>query len=76
MNSLYYAIKGTERQPDIDIKAVEELNEYWDYTRKYYQGFESGMNAPHTRCMSTKCRGPVQQSAAAGESGRAWGTLE
>ncbi|MFC5712300.1 pyruvate carboxylase [Thalassorhabdus alkalitolerans] len=47
-NSLYYALAGNERQPNIDVKAVEELSEFWDYTRKYYQGFESGMNSPHT----------------------------
>ncbi|WP_100399470.1 pyruvate carboxylase [Bacillus sp. FJAT-44742] len=47
-NSLYYALAGNERQPNIDVKAVEELSEFWDDTRKYYQGFESGMNSPHT----------------------------
>ena len=48
MNSLYYALSGSERQPNVDIGAVEKLGEYWEDTRKYYQGFESGMNAPHS----------------------------
>ncbi|MDQ0482750.1 pyruvate carboxylase [Guptibacillus hwajinpoensis] len=47
-NSLYYALDGSERQPDINIKALEELSHYWEDTRKYYSGFESGMTAPHT----------------------------
>ncbi|UOE92979.1 pyruvate carboxylase [Alkalihalobacillus sp. LMS39] len=48
MNSLYYALSGSERQPNVDIKALEQLSDYWDSTRKFYSGFESGMNAPHT----------------------------
>ena len=47
-NSLYYALAGSERQPKLDIQALEKLGEYWQETRKYYSGFESGMNAPHT----------------------------
>jgi pyruvate carboxylase len=47
-NSLYYALSGSERQPEVDIHAFEQLAEFWDATRKYYAGFESGMNAPHT----------------------------
>lgn len=47
-NSLYYALKETERAPKIDNAALNELTHYWEDTRKYYEGFESGMNAPHT----------------------------
>ena len=47
-NSLYYALAGSERRPKLDIQALEKLGEYWQETRKYYSGFESGMNAPHT----------------------------
>ncbi|MDT8859688.1 pyruvate carboxylase [Alkalihalobacillus sp. MEB130] len=47
-NSLYYALSGSNRQPKVDIRAFEQLADFWDGTRKYYAGFESGMNAPHT----------------------------
>ncbi|MFC0470949.1 pyruvate carboxylase [Halalkalibacter kiskunsagensis] len=47
-NSLYYALSEAERQPDVNIESLEELSEFWEATRKYYSGFESGMNAPHT----------------------------
>ncbi|MBU8906724.1 pyruvate carboxylase [Desertibacillus haloalkaliphilus] len=47
-NSLYYALTGSSRQPNLDIKAFEQLSEFWEGTRKFYSGFESGMNAPHT----------------------------
>ncbi|WP_018921405.1 pyruvate carboxylase [Salsuginibacillus kocurii] len=46
-DSLYYALRGTERQPSLDIKSVEQLGEYWERARTFYQGFESGMKAPH-----------------------------
>ncbi|MEH7382382.1 pyruvate carboxylase [Bacillus sp. JJ1533] len=47
-NSLLYALEGTERKPDLSVKAYEEIARYWEGVRKYYQDFESGMNAPHT----------------------------
>ncbi|SDG93604.1 pyruvate carboxylase [Alteribacillus persepolensis] len=74
-NSLYYALKGTDRQPNIDVKALEELSEYWDYTRKFYKGFESGMNAPHTEVYEHEMPGGQysnlqQQAKAVGLKGR------
>ncbi|SFL57566.1 pyruvate carboxylase [Salibacterium qingdaonense] len=74
-NSLYYALKGSPRQPQVDIKALEELSQYWDYTRKYYQGFESGMNAPHTEVYEHEMPGGQysnlqQQAKAVGLQGR------
>lgn len=47
-SSLYYALEGNERKPDIDVQAYEELGHYWHDIRKYYQDFESGMMAPHS----------------------------
>lgn len=47
-NSLYYALGDSERRPNVDIRSFEQLAEFWEATRKYYAGFESGMNAPHT----------------------------
>lgn len=47
-NSLYYALAGSERQPNVNIDALEKLGIFWEDTRKYYQGFESGMVAPHS----------------------------
>ncbi|MDR4886638.1 pyruvate carboxylase [Fredinandcohnia sp. QZ13] len=47
-NSLLYALEGSERKPELSVKAYEEIARYWEGVRKYYQDFESGMNAPHT----------------------------
>ncbi|MFX3624326.1 MAG: pyruvate carboxylase [Ectobacillus sp.] len=47
-NTLFYALEGNERKPNVDIHALEQLSRYWEDVRKYYAHFESGMNAPHT----------------------------
>ncbi|HET6872113.1 MAG TPA: pyruvate carboxylase subunit B, partial [Sporolactobacillaceae bacterium] len=47
-NSLYYALEGTGRQPDVEIQSLESLSHYWEGVRSYYTPFEGGMNAPHT----------------------------
>jgi pyruvate carboxylase len=47
-NSLYYALEGNERKPQVNGKALEQLSHYWEDIRKYYVDFESGMYAPST----------------------------
>ncbi|PTL23573.1 pyruvate carboxylase [Shouchella clausii] len=47
-NSLYYALAEKSRQPKMDVGNYEKLDQFWHETRKFYRGFESGMNAPHT----------------------------
>lgn len=47
-NSLYYALKGSERNLRMDIDGVEKISYYWEDIRKYYKDFESGMNSPHS----------------------------
>ena len=48
MSSLYYALLGDKRAPQIDIQKAQALNHYWEDVRPYYQSFENGMNAPQT----------------------------
>ncbi|MGX6442084.1 pyruvate carboxylase [Neobacillus sp. K501] len=47
-NSLYYALDGKSRRPNIKIDSLEQLSYYWEDVRKYYHDFESGMIAPHS----------------------------
>ncbi|WP_017753585.1 pyruvate carboxylase [Calidifontibacillus oryziterrae] len=47
-NTLFYALQGTDRQPNVSIESLEKLSWYWEDVRKYYKDFESGMIAPHT----------------------------
>lgn len=76
MNSLYYALEGTERKPKLDIKAMEQLSYYWENVRKYYQDFESGMIAPHTEVYQHEMPGGqysnLQQQAKAVGLGDRW----
>jgi len=46
--TLYHALEGTDRQPNVDIASYNELAHYWEGIRDYYQDFESGMKAPHS----------------------------
>ncbi|TFJ94528.1 pyruvate carboxylase [Lentibacillus salicampi] len=46
--SLYHALEGTSRQPQLNIDSYEKLSHYWEGIRDYYQDFESGLKAPHT----------------------------
>ncbi len=75
-NSLYYALKGTERQPSVNIDGLEKLSHYWEDVRKYYQDFESGMVAPHTEVYQHEMPGGqysnLQQQAKAVGLGDEW----
>lgn len=46
--SLYHALEGTNNQPMINIDNAEQLSNYWEGVRPYYEDFESGMKSPHS----------------------------
>src|SRR5690625_4526605 len=46
--TLYHALEGTGRQPEVNIDNYEKLSQYWEGVRDFYQDFENGMRAPHT----------------------------
>ncbi|AXM88015.1 pyruvate carboxylase [Anoxybacillus ayderensis] len=75
-NTLYYALEGTERAPEVDIASLEKLSRYWEDVRKYYVDFESGMNAPHTEVYMHEMPGGqysnLQQQAKAVGLGDRW----
>ena len=75
-NSLCYALEGTERKPNIDVRSLEQLSHYWEDVRKYYQDFESGMVAPHTEVYEHEMPGGqysnLQQQAKAVGLGDRW----
>ncbi|PGL69763.1 pyruvate carboxylase [Bacillus sp. AFS055030] len=47
-NSLYYALKDSNNETNLNINGLEQLSTYWEGVRKYYSSFESGMVSPHT----------------------------
>ncbi|WP_307257195.1 pyruvate carboxylase [Oikeobacillus pervagus] len=75
-NTLYYALKGTKREPNVDIKSLESLSGYWEDVRKFYSDFESGMVAPHTEVYQHEMPGGqysnLQQQAKAVGLGDRW----
>nr|WP_276541798.1 pyruvate carboxylase [Bacillus infantis] len=75
-SSLYYALSGEERQPEVNVEALEQLSHYWEDVRKYYQDFESGMKSPHTEIYKHEMPGGqysnLQQQAKAVGLGEKW----
>jgi len=78
--TLFHALEGHERRPEMDIKAVEKLGHYWQGIREYYQDFESGMNAPHTEIYHHEMPGGqysnLQQQAKAVGLGDRWNEVK
>ncbi|KAA9026006.1 pyruvate carboxylase [Niallia endozanthoxylica] len=75
-NTLFYALQGNERQPDVKVESLEKLSHYWEDVRKYYQDFESGMVAPHTEVYQHEMPGGqysnLQQQAKGVGLGEQW----
>ncbi|MBU8877678.1 pyruvate carboxylase [Bacillus sp. FJAT-29790] len=75
-NSLYYALEGTDRKPNVNIHALEQLSYYWEDVRKYYQDFESGMMSPHSEVYQHEMPGGqysnLQQQAKGVGLGEKW----
>ena len=48
LNSVCEALRGSERDPQLDVRQLERLSEYWAEVRPMYAQFESGMTHPDT----------------------------
>ncbi|SDI65503.1 pyruvate carboxylase [Natribacillus halophilus] len=75
MESLYYALKGTGKEPALNVEKASKLSSYWEDVRGYYQGFESGLLAPHPDIYEHEMPGGQysnlqQQAKAVGLKGR------
>ena len=46
-NSLYYALQGHSRQPQVDINSLNKLSHYWEDVRTHYKDFESSLLFPN-----------------------------
>ncbi|SHE59720.1 pyruvate carboxylase [Atopostipes suicloacalis DSM 15692] len=47
-NALYYTRQGTERTVEVDLKANDNMAEYWKPTRQYYAPFETDLKTSFT----------------------------
>lgn len=48
LSSLYYALEGGDRKPQLDMRNVQKLNHYWEDVRHYYSDFETGIHTTST----------------------------
>ncbi|WP_374286123.1 pyruvate carboxylase [Lactococcus sp.] len=48
MQSIVYALEHGKRHAQINVKNAEEIDHYWEDTRKYYAAFEGGITSPST----------------------------
>ncbi|MDE1549744.1 pyruvate carboxylase [Jeotgalibaca caeni] len=48
MSSLYYALEGTKRAPELIMNNVHQVNRYWEDVRDYYEDFETGIHTTST----------------------------
>ncbi|MDT8903456.1 pyruvate carboxylase [Anaeroselena agilis] len=74
-NSLYYALSGHERQPDVGIRGLTELSHYWEDVRSYYTDFDSKLFFPNPEVYEHEMPGGQysnfkQQAKALGLEGR------
>ncbi|TDF63186.1 pyruvate carboxylase [Cupriavidus sp. L7L] len=45
LGSIIYALKGSEREPEVSLGDVQAVSRYWEAVRSHYAPFESGMRA-------------------------------
>ena len=46
METLYYGLEGTSRQPEVEMENVKTLNRYWGTIRKSYHAFDHAQVSP------------------------------
>ena len=46
METLYYGLEGTSRQPELEMENVTRLNRYWGTIRKSYHAFDHAQVSP------------------------------
>lgn len=74
-NSLYYALSGHDRQPDVVIAGLNDLSHYWEDVRAYYKDFDAKLFFPNPEVYEHEMPGGQysnlkQQAKALGLEGR------
>ncbi|SEM57700.1 pyruvate carboxylase [Ligilactobacillus sp. WC1T17] len=57
MGSLYYAMEGNVRQPQINMENLEKVNNYWAGIKPFYQDFMNGITSPQPSIYQTEMPG-------------------
>ncbi|MEH3079246.1 MAG: hypothetical protein PGN11_21740 [Quadrisphaera sp.] len=75
-SALVAALRHTDRDTGLDLRAVMDLEPYWEAVRRLYAPFESGIGAPHrTRLRPRDPRRPALQPPPAGHRPRRRGEV-
>ncbi|WP_368237071.1 pyruvate carboxylase [Bacillus velezensis] len=79
-SGFYHALEGNSRRPEMDVRQVERLSQYWESVRQYYSEFESGMKSPHTEIYNHEMPGGqysnLQQQAKGVGLGDRWNEVK
>lgn len=80
MNTLYYALSGKERQPEMNIDAMEEMSRYWATVRPYYKGVDKAEPYSNTEVYQHEMPGGqfsnLRQQAKAVGLGERWNEVK
>ncbi|MDH3205450.1 MAG: pyruvate carboxylase [Gemmatimonadota bacterium] len=57
LRAIAAALQGSERESDLDLDALQPLNEYWSTVRSYYSFLERGSMAPDAHVFRTQVPG-------------------
>ena len=80
MSTLYYALSGKDRQPDLDVNAMEEMSRYWATVRPYYKGVDKADAYPNTEVYQHEMPGGqfsnLRQQAKAVGLGDRWNEIK
>ena len=80
MSTLYYALSGKDRQPDLDVNAMEEMSRYWATVRPYYKGVDKADPYPNTEVYQHEMPGGqfsnLRQQAKAVGLGDRWNEIK
>ena len=80
MSTFYYALCGKDRQPDLDVDAMEELSRYWATVRPYYKGVDKADAYPNTEVYQHEMPGGqfsnLRQQAKAVGLGDRWNEIK
>jgi len=57
LRAIAAALQGTAREPELDMDALQPLNEYWTTVRAYYRFLERGSVAPDAYVFKTQVPG-------------------
>lgn len=80
MSTLYYALSGKDRQPVMNVDAMEEMSRYWATVRPYYKGVDKAEPYPNTEVYQHEMPGGqfsnLRQQAKAVGLGERWNDVK